>query len=79
MESPVITFIPNPMLAAIYGIFSVFSAALAAVPPNIDLWVRVAAGLAAIISAFFAARYYNIAYQEKKQSLKNLKSNNHEK
>jgi hypothetical protein len=62
-------------LASLCGIFSGITGTFAFAANNIDLTIRSVAGLAAIVSAFFAARYYNIAYQEKKQSLIKNKQN----
>lgn len=69
MENP-----PTTMNAFVYTLISVLSGIMAAIFPNIEITIRILAALAAAVSAVFAARYYHIAYLEKQQSLKNLKS-----
>lgn len=61
----------GPVYIAATLIFSFF----ATIVNNIEITVRVAAGIMAIASAIMAMRYYHYATKEKKETLKKLKSN----
>ncbi len=64
----------NPVLATVYAVIAFIAGLFASIVPHIELIVRVGAGVAATASALAALRYYRVAYQEKKESLKKLKS-----
>jgi hypothetical protein len=52
------------------ALVSITAGTIASIVPNLELYSRIGAAGMAIVSGIFAARYYHIAYLEKKQNLK---------
>lgn len=62
----------HPLLMAAYALVSIVSGLIASIAANVELWVRIGAGGAAIVSAAFAVRHYYYATKKIQQELKQL-------
>lgn len=69
MEHP--QFSGHPLVAGVYAFASLLFGSFASIANNVELWVRIAAGVAAITAAVLAGRYHWYATKEKINSLKN--------
>jgi hypothetical protein len=65
----------SPIIATVYSAVSVVCGIFASIA-NVEIYVRLTAGLAAIVAAFFAARYHYYATKEKINSTKTKTQNN---
>jgi cytochrome c biogenesis protein CcdA len=57
-------------LAFVFTLSSVTFGIIANIVPDLELLARIGAAAMAMVSGVFAARYYHIAYLEKKQNIK---------